>query len=213
MLNISNIKLFTLSACPLGRTMHTVITEILNQVDGIEFEIVFVDIDTDQTNKYRVKSNPTTLFLDGKGHELYRIVGFKETNEVNAIIEDIEAGSLKSYEVYDENTESQENYTLYLFKEGELISYPITYVNQTSVKAPRITVIKQLMETRPKGYGNPFPLSASLDSIEFKGKEAQITISSTESVSEHALQRMKMTLLRTLSHYDITHVSLILKAI
>lgn len=68
--SIKKLILFTLSACPMGRSMNTVIGELLTCKKEFAYEVVYVDVDHETTNRYCVKVNPTTLFLNqiGRAH-------------------------------------------------------------------------------------------------------------------------------------------------
>ncbi|CAM3792377.1 hypothetical protein [Marinicrinis lubricantis] len=89
---IKKIMLFTLSACPLGRSMGTVLREVIRIFEKIELETVFIDVQTEMTNFYRVKKNPTTIFIDDSGNEKYRVQEFLETEHVINLLEQINQG-------------------------------------------------------------------------------------------------------------------------
>ncbi|UQZ33431.1 hypothetical protein C2I18_07590 [Paenibacillus sp. PK3_47] len=93
---IDKILLFTLSACPMGRSMKTVLEEWLASENeyGITFDVIYVDVDPETTNRYRIKVNPTTIFLDGDSMELYRIEGFKEIEDVRRLTNQLKKGLL-----------------------------------------------------------------------------------------------------------------------
>lgn len=93
--HVSKIMLFTLSACPMGRSMSDVLEEVQQTFPQIQFETVYVEIMADRANHYRIKKNPTTLFLDGQGNELYRMEAFAETDEIIAIIRKLNNGLMK----------------------------------------------------------------------------------------------------------------------
>jgi hypothetical protein len=205
---VRKMMLFTLSACPMGRSMNTVIGEILTCKNDLAYQVVYVDVDYETTNRYRVKMNPTTLFFDLNGRELYRIEGFMETAEVWKLFSQIEEGSLRSEEPREENRETNETYTLYLYHNGHIVPVEEEVKNLTSVAAPRITVIQQLLRTRPEGFDNPFPVDTSLDRVAFHNQYGVVTLRAQNEVGKQETERMKELLTRTLNAYGITEVIL-----
>lgn len=205
---VRKIILFTLSACPMGRSMNIVIGEILTCKKDLSYEVVYVDVDHETTNRYRVKMNPTTLFLDLNGSELYRIEGFMETEEVWNSFREIEKGSLRSEEPREENRETTDTYILYLYHNGHVIPVEEEVKNLTSVAAPRITVIQQLLSTRPEGFDNPFPRDASLEQVTFIDKYGVVRLHAPNEVDKQETERMKALLIRTLEAYGITEIIL-----
>lgn len=208
---VHKMMLFTLSACPVGRSMGTVLQETVERHPEIAWDAVAVDIMTDVTNQYRIKQNPTTLFLDREGRELYRLEGFQETEQVLDAIRKINEGNLRSEAEYEPNRESTEMYTIYLIKEGELVPVETRYINATSVRAPRITAIQLLLRTRPDGFVNPFPPSARLERVDFfEGKRGEIRIAADrEALDAGAESVMREALALTLSHFGIEETKLI----
>lgn len=132
---IKKIKLFTLTACPMGRTIGTVLNELQELMPEIEFEKVYVEIQPEIANHYRIKKNPTTLFLNDVDRELYRFDDFKETKEILKIIEDIQSGKITNNEEREENKTSIEEYTIFLFKTESILPVNVVYQNTTSIKA------------------------------------------------------------------------------
>lgn len=205
---VEKLILFTLSACPMGRSMHTVLREVLSVRAELDFEIVYVDVDDQTTNRYRVKKNPTTLFLDHRDRELYRIEGFMETSELESLLGEIEAGKLRTAEPQKENRESIETYTVYLYQNEHIVPVERKVVNLTSVKAPRIKAIQQLLSTRLEGMSNPFPSDASLEGVSFQNGAGVVTIRSKHQASEQEMKRMNALLEHTLSVYGVTQIHL-----
>lgn len=205
---VQKMFLFTLSACPMGRSMNTVIGEILSYKNDLSYQVVYVDVDHETTNRYRVKKNPTTLFLDHNDREIYRIEGFMETAEVWNLFRQIEDGSVHSKEPREENRETNETYTVYLYRHGQVVSVETQLINLTSVSAPRITVIQQLLRARPKGFDNPFPVDASLERVHFHNEYGVVTLHAQNEVDKQESKRMKVLLSRTLTAYGITEVML-----
>jgi hypothetical protein len=154
--SLKKLILFTLSACPIGRSMNTVINELLASQKNLAYEKVYLDINHEKTNRYRVMMNPTTIFLDGNDDEVYRVEGFKEIYEVYRLIRKVEAGLLRTEVPQGENREIAETYTIYLFHNGNAVPIETSVINKTSVKAPRINSIRQLLRSRPEGFENPF---------------------------------------------------------
>lgn len=205
---VAKLMLFTLSACPLGRSIQTVLGEVLTVKKKLNYEAVYVDADPETTNRYRIKSNPTTLFLSDGELELYRFEGFKETAEVLAIIEQIEEGILASSENREENQQTEEVYTVYLYEGEQIVPIAVSYINLTSVKAPRITAIQQLLCVRRDGLENPFPEHASLEAVSFQKESGVVTLRSDEKVSASQAKRMRVLLSHTLAFYGVSEVAL-----
>lgn len=205
---VDTMMLFTLSACPMGRSMGTVLQEVKKRFDSIKVQVVYVDVDIDKTNHYRIKKNPTTLFLDREGNELYRLEGFKETDEVIDLLELLNKGAIQEHESLDENMETVEAYTIYLYQKGQLVPVKVNVLNRTSVKAPRIKAIQQLMKTKKEKYENPFPDSATLKLVRFDHHFAEITIQLPQSSEFYSKQKMKQALLKTLEPFGVTEVNL-----
>lgn len=206
--SVKKLMLFTLSACPMGRSMNTVIRELVTRRKELVHEVVYVDVDHETTNRYRIKTNPTTLFLDGGGAELYRLEGFRETEEVWNLLRRIEEGALRSEPPREENRETAETYTIYLYQNGRAVPVETTVINKTSVKAPRITAIRQLLRTRPEGYDNSFPPDASLERVSFHGNSCVVTLRSAAERSGEETDRMKILLAQTLAVYGISDIRL-----
>lgn len=205
---VQKMILFTLSACPMGRSMNTVIGEILACKNDLAYQVVYVDVDYATTNRYRVKKNPTTLILDHNDSELYRIEGFMETAEVWNLFGQIEEGSLRSEAPREENQEKSEPYTVYLYQHGHVVPVETQLINLTSVRAPRITVIQQLLRTRLEEFENPFPLDTSLERVAFHNEHGVVTLHARNEVDKQQSERMKALLTRTLMDYGITEVIL-----
>ncbi len=157
---------FTLTACPMGRSMGEVLQDIRSSFPELETETVYVELDAKRTNDFRVKNNPTLLFLSTSGKELYRLEGFHETEEVKVIIRDIPAQDA-SRVTCEENTPSAEHKIIYLIRNNEPVPVQIEYQNLTTVKAPRITAVQLLLQTRLPGYENPLSESSSNTACSF----------------------------------------------
>lgn len=205
---IKKIMLFTLSACPLGRSMGTVLREVIKIFKKIELETVFTDVQTEMTNFYRVKKNPTTIFIDDSGNEKYRVQEFLETEHVINLLEQINQGESERREI-EENRESEERYTIYLFQNEETVPIEVIYTNPTSVRAPRIIAIKLLLAAQYDGFMNPFPASAELELVLFKDKHGEIIIDMCEvDCCKADRDKMKGLLVKTLSHFGIEEVDI-----
>ena len=204
------IILFTLSACPMGRSMGTVLREVAALLPELKFETVFVEIQTEEANHYRIKTNPTTLFVDENGLELYRLEGFHETNIVTDTIEKINQNKIELTPELAENKETVEKYVLYLLKDGKFSPVEVSYNNRTSIKAPRITAITLLVQASIEGYSNPFPPGTTLELVQFRDTTGIITLK-LASVDQATLETMKESLQQTLSQYGIKQVELVLQ--
>lgn len=207
---VDRIILFTLSACPMGRSMGTVLKEVSELYPTITMETVFVDQDIERTNTFRVKTNPTTLFLSKEEEVIARFEGFHETAILNKKIESIEQGEPGEKDTLEENHEVVEVYTIYLYKREKAMPVEIEYVNQTSVKAPRITAIKVLLDTQRNGFINPFPSDAELTLVQFDKERGKIFVSMDELPTQEAYTRMHELVEKTLSHYGVSSIDLII---
>lgn len=212
--SVHKIALFTLAACPIGRSMGTVLQEIAALHPEIEQKRAYVEIETEDTNRYRVKTNPTTLFLSEDGQELYRLEGFKETSEIQDILEKLDRHELTTPPEHEENREVIEKYTVYLYKDKghELVPLEVEYLNRTSVKAPRITATRLLVQAEAPGYKNPFPSGTTLELVQFKENQGQITLHFPEHIKARlaeGLPKMTTALQKTLSHFGISEVEII----
>ncbi|WP_102344945.1 thioredoxin family protein [Bacillus sp. Marseille-P3661] len=207
--SVSKIFLFTLTACPTGRNMGTVLREIAQTHPSIELQTIYIEIDVQTTNRYKIKTNPTVLFLNVNEKELYRLEGFRETAEINHIINELSENRLVSSDEIEGNRATIENYTIYLFRNGVPTSVDIQYKNETSIKAPRITVLNILLSTSIEGYQNPFPVKSKLESIGFDGALAKITIKTQKPCSSVDVASMEILLLKTLATFGIKDVALL----
>ncbi|MFP3390406.1 hypothetical protein [Brevibacillus sp. SIMBA_040] len=205
---VAKLMLFTLSACPLGRSIQTVLSEVLLVKKDVGYEIVYVDADHQTTNRYRIKANPTTLFLAENGQELFRFEGFKETAEILSLFEQVKEGALAPVADREENRQTEEVYTVYLYDAEQIVPVEVTYCNLTSVKAPRITAIQQLLQAERKGLENPFPAQTSLEAVSFQNQSGVVTLRSDEKVSASQAERMKVLLAHTLAIYGVSEVQL-----
>ena len=203
---INRILLFTLSACPMGRSMRNVLEELKKDFPNLMLQTYFIDVDIDQTNQFRIKKNPTTLFVGEDDQELHRLEEFKEKEEIINIVDQINSQVQKSIELFEENQETIEKYTIYLFDKDSLIPVEMTYRNMTSVKSPRITVINLLLKGNLEGFQNPFPLDTQLELVQFNGNKGNITMKFTKEVKEQDMIKMKLALKRTLSPFGISEV-------
>jgi hypothetical protein len=197
------IVFFTLRACPIGRSMGTVLKEVADLFPELKFETVYVEVQVEEANQYRVKTNPTVLFVDESGKELHRLEGFHETNIVKEVMEKINQGEIEVTQELSENTKIEEKYVIYLLKNGEFSQVEVVYNNLTSIKAPRITAITLLLQASIDGYSNPFPAGTTLELVKFKDTHGIITLKMSKDVDQAKLQLMKEALQLTLSQYGI----------
>ncbi|WP_036745800.1 thioredoxin family protein [Paenibacillus sp. UNC451MF] len=208
-MKVNKVVLFTLSACPTGRSMGTVLREVKERVSTIELETVYVDIQIEITNEYRIKTNPTTLFLDHDGKELYRVEGFQETELILGLIEQLNNEEITKGQSYEANAESMETYTVYLYNQDSIEAVEVQHPNKTSVRAPRITAVQVLLQARKEGLENPFPGSAALELVRFNGSFGEITIHMTREDEQQAnKEKMRLALVNTLNHFGIDDVKL-----
>jgi hypothetical protein len=206
----NKIIFFTLRACPIGRSMGTVLKEVAALFPELKFETVYVEVQVEEANHYRVKTNPTTLFVDENDTELYRLEGFHETNIVKDVIENIDQGEIRGTQEQVENTETDEKYVIYLLKDGKFSQVEAVYNNRTSIKAPRITAITLLLQASKEGFSNPFPPGTNLELVQFQNTHGTITLKLAIDAGEAQLELMKEALQLTLSQYGIRDVDLLI---
>jgi hypothetical protein len=188
--------------------MGTVLKEVAAIFPELKFETVYVEVQVEEANHYRVKTNPTTLFVDESDKELYRLEGFHETNIVKEVIEKINQGEIKGTQDLVENTETDEKYIIYLLKNGKFSQVEVVYNNRTSIKAPRITAETLLLQESKEGYSNPFPQGTTLELVQFQNTHGIITLKLSTDVDQTGLKLMKEALQLTLSHYGIEQVEM-----
>jgi len=205
---INKILLFTVSACPLGRSMRTVLAELKEHFPDIMYQTYYVDVDIAQTNHYRIKKNPTTLLVGEDDQELYRLEGFRETEEFLNIIDGISNQVRISIVPLEENKETIEKYMIYLLDKDTLVAVEANYKNMTSVKTPRITLINLLLNANIEGLENPFPPNTVLELVQFIGNKAYITFKFPIEVKEQDLIKMKLSIEKSLSPYGIDEVDI-----
>lgn len=209
MTRLKSICLFTVTACPTGRSMGMVMQESAGVLEQLEFQTIYVDAEPDKANQYGVSVNPSTLFLGQEGLELYRLEGFHETRVIVRTAVQIMEGSLSGQlpaPSAPENT--AEAYEVYLYQENELVPVLTEYMNPTPVKSPRLTAIRQLLRTRVLDCENPFPRSASLDLARFQGSLAKVYICTDEADSGYDRRRAAAALQKTLEIFGIYEVEL-----
>lgn len=208
--NVQKIWLFTVTACPTGRSMGAVMREAEIKLKEIDFRTLYVDAEPEPANAYHVAVNPTILFLDAQGEELYRLTGFHETDEIVNTAVRASHGERSSGTAPEPGvTGSTEAYTIYRIKEGSLVPVTVEYANPTAVKAPRLTAIRQLLTAEVPGYGNPFPGTPVLQLAEFKEEKAVIHIrTSPEEAGNLDPKLAETALLKTLEPFGIASVRL-----
>jgi thioredoxin 1 len=69
--------------CPPCRQMTPILNELRDEYSG-KFQIKYIDVwqDREAGAKYRVKAIPTQIFLDSKGREVFRHVGFYSKRDI-----------------------------------------------------------------------------------------------------------------------------------
>ncbi len=205
---INKILLFTVSACPLGRSMRTVLVELKEHFPDIMYQTYYVDVDIEQTNQYRIKKNPTTLLVGEDDQELYRLEGFKETEEILNIIDEICNQVRIPIVPLEENKETNEKYMIYLLDKDSFVPVEMNYTNMTSVKTPRITLINLLIKANMEGLENPFPPNTILKLVQFIGNKGYITLKFPKEVEGEDMMKMKLALEKSLSPYGIDDVDI-----
>nr|WP_232380840.1 GerMN domain-containing protein [Paenibacillus tianjinensis] len=188
--------------------MKTVVQEVVNQMERMEYKLVYADVQEEITNQYGVTHNPTLVFLDEQERECYRVEGFKETQKIIDIIQHIDSGELTATHNIQNALVRQERYTVYLFKGNKPVPVEMTYTNKTAVVAPRITAIRQLLAAKKEGLENPFPPNSELLEIDFADHKATIKIQVHSSGSSMAVEKMQIAVLYTLGHFGIQKVNL-----
>lgn len=208
MRKVKQIKLFTASACPMGRTMGTVLREVGEHEPELSITTYYIDIHIEETNHYRIKQNPTVLLVSENDQEVYRVVGFKETEEIIQILDQIDLNQLSADVYLKENEESIEKYVFYLFKEESLVPVEVEYRNLTSVKTPRITLIQLLLEGNISGLTNPFPPGSSLELVQFNENKGIISLKGLQQVTTHDLLKMRRVLEKSLESFNIQKIEI-----
>ncbi|RXT07929.1 thioredoxin family protein [Ammoniphilus sp. CFH 90114] len=209
MTKVMQVKLFTASACPMGRTMGTVIQEVKDCRPELSIDIYYIDIQVEEANVYRIKQNPTTLLLSEDGKELVRVEGFKETSEMLQLIEQSDSRGIHPSEPIEANRESQEKYVIYLYDEqGTLVPVEVVHRNLTSIKTPRITLLQLLLKSIVHHLHNPFPVSSSLELVQFNGDKGTITLRGASDTTEDERMKMKRAAEKSLETFGIKEVEL-----
>lgn len=208
-MKVRKLRLFTVTACPTGRSIGTVLREVCSRLTELSCEIIYVELHPDLANRCRISTNPTTVLLDEREEELFRLQGFTDTDELIAAIRDANEGRLQE----DHDCEvpcggAAETYILYLYRGDSLVPYETEYSNPTAVKAPRITAIRLLLQVRAEGLRNPFPSSSVLTEVNFADRLGEVAIRTSETVSSDDRERMRLALVHTLAHFGIDEVML-----
>lgn len=213
---VQKIWLFTVTACPTGRSMGFVMREaemVLKKpaLKEMEFRTIYVDAEPETANAYQVAVNPTVLFLDAQQEELYRLTGFHETGEIVNTVARASRGERSSGSEQEPGvTGGTETYTIYRVKEGDLVPVIVEYANPTAVKAPRLTAIRQLLTAEAPGYDRPFPGNPVLQLAEFKEGKAIVHIRTSASFGGKLDQELAETALqKTLEPFGIASVRLV----
>lgn len=204
--NVKKLLLFTLTACPTGRSMGQVLAELKKLHPELVTETYYTEIHIEETNHYRIKQNPTLLFLSKDGMELSRLEGFHETEAIDKQLTLLEQAQVELGSKQPENMATLEKYTIYLFKQDRLVPLEVEHRNPTGVKAPRITAIQLQLETSKPGLVNPFPVGTSLELVQFEGPKGTIYLQADMPIKSTQLEQMKQTLLNTLEPYGIQEI-------
>ncbi|WP_134704396.1 hypothetical protein [Ammoniphilus sp. YIM 78166] len=183
--------------------------ELKEHCPDIMFQTFYVDVDIAQTNHYRIKKNPTTLLVGEDDQELFRLEGFKETEEILNIIDGIGNQVRNPIVPLEENKETNEKYMIYLLDKDSLAPVQTNYKNMTSVKTPRITLINLLLKANVEGLENPFPSNTILELVQFEGSKGHIEFRFPRKIKEAEIIKMKLALEKSLLAYGITEVEII----
>ncbi|WP_054957276.1 thioredoxin family protein [Paenibacillus dakarensis] len=207
---IRKLLLFTVTACPTGRSMNTVLHEVNSQLNRVEYDLVYIDVQHEIANQYGITQNPTTLFLDERDSEVYRVEGFKDTRDIIDIIHGVELGDLTGTKNLTNTNTTQEKYTVYLFKSEESEPVPVEteYNNKTAVVTPRITAIRLQLAAAEERLSNPFPPKSELLEIDFVNHAAMVKIRIQRPDAVMETGKMELALLYTLRHFGIQSVDL-----
>jgi len=211
--NVAALKLFTLSACPMGRSMGMVMDEVQGRYEALHIDTVYVELMAQEANDYKIKKNPTTLFLNYNGEELYRIEGFAETEVIIHHLEQLNEGVFMPSEKLGKNELTIETYTVYMLDEAGLIAVEQSYNNETSIKAPRIHAILTLLKAKQEGsrFVNPFPAGSELVSVQFTDEHGTIEVRYTQQaeVEGSSFELRQQVLEQTLRPFGIERIELI----
>ncbi|MEF2244643.1 hypothetical protein [Paenibacillus sp. IITD108] len=209
--NVTALKLFTLSACPLGKSMGMVMNEVQGRYASLQIDTIYVELSAQEANDFRIKKNPTTLFLNDGGEELYRVEGFAETEVIIQHIDQLNEGVFMKSEKLMKNEQTVETYTVYMLENNELAAVEQTYTNETSIAAPRIHAIFALLQARRDNMTNVFPAHSELVSVQFSDGKGRIEIRyANKSAAESSFYELRrMALLKTLHPFHVTEVELV----
>ncbi|WP_258297335.1 hypothetical protein [Paenibacillus peoriae] len=189
--------------------MGTVLKEVIGTKGDIKSETIYVHVQIELTNKYRIKTNPTIMFLNGSDVEIYRVEGFHETNEILGLINDLDEKHITLKTIYDENSETREDYIINLYQDESVSPIEVIYVNKTGVFAPRITVINLLIQAQKEGYINPFPSFSVLEAVQFNGDNGVVSLKLPDkTISSVDIERMRRLLEKTLSNFGVCSAQL-----
>ncbi|UQZ33430.1 hypothetical protein C2I18_07585 [Paenibacillus sp. PK3_47] len=103
---------------------------------------------------------------------------------------------------------STETYTIFLYRNDIAVPIETNVINKTSIKAPRITVIQQLLASRPEGFFNPFPVDCSFERVSFNRDVCLVTLSSKMETEAEERERMKLLLVYTMKAYGLSEVQI-----
>ena len=211
--NVAALKLFTLSACPMGRSMGMVMNEVQGRYEALQTDTVYVELMAQEANDYKIKKNPTTLFLNYYGEELYRIEGFAETEVIIHHMDQLNQGVFMPTEKLDRNELTIETYTVYMLDQADLTAVEQTYNNLTSIKAPRIHAILTLLQAKQEDSHlvNPFPVDSELVSVQFSDEHGIIEVRYTKQaeVEGSSFELRQQALQKTLQPFGIEEIELI----
>ena len=206
---VCHLMLFTVSACPVGRNMGTVLQEVAARHPELRVETVYVDAEPEKTNRYRVKKNPSLLLLQEGGVESMRLEGFHDTEAVERALRQIQNGEVPM-QSYEENRASVETYRVFLWQGDDLVPVDVTYRNPTGVPTPRITAIQLLLQATAADAENPFPTGTALEKVQFAGEQARVDLIVPHTILLANRERMQKALEQTLSAYQVRNVEMIL---
>jgi len=79
---------FSSTWCQPCKVYDPIFDKVKKSIDGILFRKIDVDVDSDLTLKYNIKSVPTTIILNN-GEEINRFSGVKSEEQLTTIIKSI----------------------------------------------------------------------------------------------------------------------------
>lgn len=82
------IKHFTATWCNPCKQLYPIMKELVNETEGIGYQIIDVDQNPDAASKLGIRSLPTVLF-EKNGTEVQRVIGLKPKSYFKELINNL----------------------------------------------------------------------------------------------------------------------------